>query len=340
MFDCGSARKRYHSGYYLQLGGKVFDARDYSDQLIRVAKLRLISSNYSSEMYKIDWEYSQRFNGLEFIIVTDTFEKAQNLLFNVLCAAAVIEGKVTWSDEPHYPHEYGTIDKYDNLNPDGPPILGFSSNSIPEYFYLAILASKDYKLENAIIKFQISTQLYSMHNMDLQGGIDWKTTDYPFIQMRFAYAIISAFSVVEELGLSVNVKVSPSGRSKLDGGEWDEKVLNDLTGRLINTGINLNENISWMIRGEATKTERVRPIKVIKKADWAHHESHEYGDLLKVEDGFVSIPDAINHISFLRSKISSHAVGRRIMDLSVFDVANAQFLARRLILERAKIWKI
>lgn len=334
--------KRYHSGYFIKFGSESFSPKEYSDNLIDDPSLKLIPSNYNADTWTVEWVYSNKWNGLEFIIVTDSFETAQNALFNVLCSAAVIEGNLTWSNEAHYPHEFGTIENSSTVDTLNRPIKGFSSDSIPEYFHLAALASKDYKLENSIIKYQLSTEIYSQHFMDLHEVINWKTTDYRFIQMRFAYAIISAFSVIEELGLNVNVNVSVNKRSKLENGEWDKEVLDDLIERLIKSGVNVKEDVSWMIRGKETKIESKRPIKLTKTAEWADKEDSEdydYFDTLKVNDGYVSFPDAINHISFLRSSISSHSVGKRIMDLSVFDVANAQHLARRLILEKTNRWK-
>ena len=69
----------------------------------------------------------------------------------------------------------------------------------------------------------------------------------------------------------------------------------------------------------------------MKKAPWA------YGN---VRDCEILLIDAINYVSWLRSKIASHKVDRDIKLLSVYDVDNAQHLARRLILESLGFWNL
>ncbi|MGH9612079.1 MAG: hypothetical protein ACRD4P_03255, partial [Bryobacteraceae bacterium] len=60
-----------------------------------------------------------------------------------------------------------------------------------------------------------------------------------------------------------------------------------------------------------------------------------------VRDALVELVDAIAHVSWLRSKISSHRMKHDLVQLvSVYDVANAQFLARRLLLESLGFWAL
>lgn len=333
---------KYHTGYYLTLRRKSFTPGEYSKELIKDSKLKLVNSNYVGNEWHIEWIFNNKWNGLEFIINADSFKIAQNVLFNVLCSGAVINGTVTWSDEVHYAHEFGTLDKIHGLDLINKPVKAFSDFSIPSYFYLASQVSKDYKLANSIVKYQLSTEIYSQHYVALHEVIEWKTTDFNYIQMRFAYAIITAYSVIEELGLNVNVNVSKNTKnksSKLENGEWNPEVLDDLVKRLKLANINIEKDISWMIRGQKTEIEKKRPIKTTRVSAWADPPDNEDSLFIKINDGYVYLPDAINYISFLRSSISSHSVGERIMHLSVFDVANAQFLARRLILEKTGLWQ-
>lgn len=319
--------------------GDLFTPDEYSKELLKNSRLKLIESNYIGKDWRIEWIFNKKWNGLEFIITADSFEIAQNVLFNVLCSSAVINGTVAWSNDAHYPHEFGTIENVNGLDLINKPVRGFSDFSIPSYFYLSVLASKDYKLANSIVKYQLSTEIYSQHYMDLHEVIDWKTTNFNYIQMRFAYAIITAYSVIEELGLNVNVNVSKNRRSKLENGDWNPEVHDDLVQRLKLSNIEIKDDISWMIRGDETEIEKKRPIKITRETEWADPPDYEDSFFIKVKDGYVYLPDAINYVSFLRSSISSHSVGDRIMNLSVFDVANAQFLARRLILEKTGLWK-
>ncbi len=323
----------------MTLRGDIFTPYEYSKELIKDSRLKLVESNYVGKDWKIEWLFNKQWNGLEFIINADSFEIAQNVLFNVLCSAAVINGTVTWSNDAHYPHEFKTIEKVKGIDLINKPVNGFSDYSIPSYFYLSVLASKDYKLANSIVKYQLSTEIYSQHYMDLHEVIDWKTTNFNFIQMRFAFAIITAYSVIEELGLNVNVDVSKNRRSILDNNEWNPEVHDDLVNRLKLSNIKIENDISWRIRGDETEIEKKRPIKTTRETEWADPSDYEDSFFIKIKDGYVYLPDAINYISYLRSSISSHSVGERIMNLSVFDVANAQFLARRLILEKTRMWK-
>jgi hypothetical protein len=330
---------KFHTGYYLSLhreDNQTFTLEDYSERLIHQSSLKLKPSNYEGSNWAIEWIYSEYWQGLEFIIIADSFEIAQNVLFNLLCSSSVIEGTVNISGEPHYPHPLGTIENIKGMELITKPIVGLSNSSIPIYFKLASEASKDIKLENAITKYHISTEIYSMHYMDL-AEVDWKITGYCYWQMKFAYAIISAYSVIEELGL--NIRANKEKPSKLSG-EWNPEVLNDLIKRLKSSNINVNDPISWMVRGHDTKIEKKNPIKIVKKAEWSNPPGYEDEFLLTINDGYIFIQDAINYVSLLRSKIASHEVGTRIMDLSVFDVANSQFLARQLILEKSNLWKL
>ena len=49
--------------------------------------------------------------------------------------------------------------------------------------------------------------------------------------------------------------------------------------------------------------------------------------------------DAIARASFLRSRVSSHKLGRKAASLTALDVANVQLLARRLLLEHLGVFK-
>jgi hypothetical protein len=54
----------------------------------------------------------------------------------------------------------------------------------------------------------------------------------------------------------------------------------------------------------------------------------------------MEVIDAIHYVSFLRSWVAAHKTDKRMVRvLSVHDVANAQFLARRLFLEKMGFWR-
>ena len=332
--------KKFHTGYYLTFKGDYFTKDEYSDNLIKESQLKLITSNYKGKDWEVEWVYSSYWNGLEFVICARTFDIAQNVLFNVLCAESVVDGTLLINNEPHYPHEFGTISSVKGLDLLVKPVKGCSNNSVPLFFKLVSKSSNDKYLSNAIVKYQLSTEIYSKNYMDLNEVVDWKTTNYNYLQIRFAYAIITAYSVIEELDLSINVNVSSEKSSKLKNGSWNPEVLEDIIKRLKSSNINVEEDFVWMIRGDETEIERKKPINVTKRSEWADPPNIESPLFIKINDGYVYLPDAINYISFLRSSISSHRVGDRINNLSIFDVANAQHLARRLILEKTGLWNI
>ena len=83
--------------------------------------------------------------------------------------------------------------------------------------------------------------------------------------------------------------------------------------------------------GELETIEKKRVPEIVQKAEWARYP---------VRDGKMEIIDAINYVSFVRSKVSAHKADKRLVRvLSVYDVANAQFLSRRLLLEKMGYWR-
>lgn len=94
-------------------------------------------------------------------------------------------------------------------------------------------------------------------------------------------------------------------------------------GRLNAVGLNLHQPAIWFLRGGRTSLERRRKTQAIGKAKWA------YG---AVRDEEVAIVDAIADLRWLRSGVAAHDVKDLARLLSVFDVANAQWLARRCLL--------
>jgi hypothetical protein len=118
--------------------------------------------------------------------------------------------------------------------------------------------------------------------------------------------------------------------SKLNG-TWNPVVRADVETRLGSAGINLSEHCSWNVRGKRTNIEKKKPPVIAKAAPWS---------AWRVRDGDMDLVDALDLSSFLRSKISAHRTDKRLLRVpSVYDVANAQFLARRLFLESLGFWR-
>jgi len=285
-------------------------------------EVHLKRRNYQSKDWFVTFlRDSENKKDLEFIINAKTHEIAQNALFYVLCAHGLYEGFQIFDNEVHYPHPIGTdftnIKGQELLNK---PIKRSVTPNVLYYFKIAITVSNNTSLINAISKYQLSIDIYSQQDMDIHGVIDWKTTPYNYIQIRFAYAIIAAYSVIEELGLEV--RATQENPSRKENGEWNLQVLNELKERLIKNNIHIDSSIPWLIRGEKTELEKNKPIEVIRKTEWADPDNYNDNFFINVNDGYVEICDAISYISLLRSKVSSHRVGERIFNLSLFDVAN------------------
>ncbi len=329
--------QKFHSGYYLNLGEGKLSAEEYSEICIKNKNLELISDNYSGENYRIEWEYNSYWKGLGFIICAESEEIAKDILYNLHCSVSAVNGH----NEFKYP--MSAIESKIDLSQRSldekigyKNIQGYSSPSIPLIFYLLKKASCNSSLLNGIIKYHLSTEIIYFNEMEVNDIEDWKTSGSRYFQMRFAYAIITAYSVIEELGLEV--RASKDNPTKLPNGEWNPLVLEPLEKRLMNANINLEKKFLWINRGEETEIEKRYPLKYSNlilernnETEQGNKVDNEYFEFMK--DCYVYLPDAINYLSTLRSKVSSHAVGDRIMNLSVYDVANAQMLARTLLLE-------
>lgn len=134
---------------------------------------------------------------------------------------------------------------------------------------------------------------------------------------------------VEELGFEV--RASAQKPSKLPDGTWNPPVKADLEERLRKGGVDPAEPFPWNLRGPRTRIERKRPPQVFTKAEWARWN---------VRDGEMQVIDAINYVSYMRSSIAAHKSDKQtVRVLSIYDVVNAQFLARRLLLERLGFWR-
>jgi len=179
-------------------------------------------------------------------------------------------------------------------------------------------------------KYFISCGLHSTHWVYLDPGhsANIPLSQFTHDHLRYAYAIMIAYSIIEELQLEI--RASSKKPSHFSDGTWNPKVKCDLERRLTAAHIDLSEPVPWNVRGGITTLEKRRKPNAIGKAEWAHGA---------VRDCEVNIIDAINDLSWLRSKITAHKVDKDIRKLSIYDVANAQHLARRLLLATMGFWK-
>lgn len=246
------------------------------------------------------------------------------------------------------------LDSYILMSPDIPKIEPVHKNNINEdkliedmrgkyhrsNFPLACLISCKASYRRgyyyALLKYKIGCELFSMPTIDLdpQQSPYYKTPPSIENRIRIAQAIIIFYSVVEELGLEIRAnRDNPS----FINGRWNPIIKNELENRLKEGNIDIDEEFYWHLRSTPTRIERYlknqRKMNLLDKALWA------YG---YTRDSKIKIVDAILLVSWMRSYIASHRISKSselIKSLSIYDVDNANCLARRLLLERLGFWK-
>ncbi|MGI5891813.1 MAG: hypothetical protein ACOX7H_03625 [Bacillota bacterium] len=264
----------------------------------------------------------------EIIIEAKSIFRAQFVCDLIICSMCVLEGHLLLGirDTAVYPLDSNSVEKplYDCQ------MVECQTEGFPLACKLAAKISFHSSYVNAVNKFLLSCEIHSTHWVDLDPTHSPQIPLSPFTydHLRYGYAITLAYSIVEELKLGVNAS---NEKLSLKNGKWNPEVKKDLERRLISSKIDINDPFIWERRGSKKTLEKRRPITPLKKAPWS------YGN---VRDCEILLIDAINNISFLRSRIIAHKVDRNIELLSVYDVSNAQRLARRLILESLGFWKL
>jgi len=211
-----------------------------------------------------------------------------------------------------------------SLRQGAKPFFQLSTQDLPLSCLIAGKVSRKQRLVYALHKFLLSCQTYSpnLRNLDPSEGYHFALSKFEDDHVRFAYAIIAAYSVVEELGLEV--RVTKEHPQSYVNGQWDAEVKSDLESRLRRSRMALSETVLWHLRATPTRLERMRRPRTGGKYSWASGP---------VRDCQMEIVDAIAHAGWLRSRVSSHKLTDRVASLSPYDVANVQHLARRLLLE-------
>lgn len=185
----------------------------------------------------------------------------------------------------------------------------------------------------ALAKLWLSYHTASTPLVDLLPDATGETaskSSNAFDQTRMAYAIVLANAVVEELGLDLRASAAkPSTVS----GQWNQVVLADLELRLRGAHVDLTDPYLWTVRGPRTMLEADRPRRNPTLAPWAAWPD--------VRDADVQIADAIAHVEWLRDRVTAHKTSPGYWQvLSIYDVQNAQALARRLLLSALRMWPL
>lgn len=188
----------------------------------------------------------------------------------------------------------------------------------------------------ALEKYKISLELSSFtpHSADPRYGQVFEHYDVQHqSHARSAFAIISAFSVIEELELEIRSSSKNPRFTDPDKGIWNEKVLQNIQQRLERSGISSELTFDWIYRGSPTRIENeIKPFFGFD-SQWV-----VYGD--EVRDQTLTFPEAIHNASYLRNFIAAHKFNELTQFISPYDVFNIQGLARQLILRKLGLWEI
>jgi hypothetical protein len=204
-----------------------------------------------------------------------------------------------------------------------------SRANIPIACALAAKASMRKKYEYAVTKYNFSINQHSQQGVDLEpfSSPHLGVSFFPDDHVTFCHAILSAYSVLEEIGLEL--RASRDRPSRINGG-WNPVVRLDIETRLQKAGINTDEPILWTVRGPRRKLERRRGIPVLRKCPWSR---------AAVRDCDLEIADAIAYADWIRDCVAAHNAKDLTKVLTPYDVVNVQHLARRLLLEALGFWR-
>ena len=191
------------------------------------------------------------------------------------------------------------------------------------------------ELQYAIEKFKLSLKINSItpHSANPKYGQIFEHYDLDkSYHTSGAFAIIAAFSVIEELGLEIRSSPEKPRFLNREEGKWNSEVLEDIKNRLRKIGITEDETFDWIYRGDKTEIEKSFKPYFGRSSNWA--------DYKEVRDKTLSFPEAIENASYIRNYISSHKFKDLTQYISPYDIFNVQSLARNLILRSLGLWKV
>jgi len=265
------------------------------------------------------------------IIEASSFKKAVDIAQLIYACLVVLKAGDYFGFEPEI-----TLKE---INKDFKPtnLDTLYTDSLDLASFMAAKASFNLNLVYAIHKLAISFHLGFISCVDLDPYLNSDYLEKPTLKKYFpvknlvtmSCMITMAYAAIEELNLHT--------RASSNLKEWGEKHENDLLKRFKEEKLDPNELYDWILRGPKTFLERnMSDFNKMKKAEWSRGP---------IRDVKVKITEAIYFSSFLRNKVSAHTLNspenkKRIKTLSMYDVTNGQYLARRLILEKLKLWTL
>jgi len=267
----------------------------------------------------------------EIVIQTNSFEnaiKAQKLIFyaSILdCAHYPVNG-INYGPPRIYPCCNKVVISKENYE-----YLGLWEektelwDSISEWVELACRLSYRKKYQYAIYKYYLGCYLHSNvpKHLNPYENYNLKLPKFEDDQIRMGLAIVSYYSVIEELGFDLGA--SKDNPSYIKGAP-NPKLYSALYKKILKCGV---KRVDFNFRGPITSIEKYLKgrgrMGTYKKSRYAKSN---------VRDGSVDLYEAIAIISNIRSSVVAHKTyGKPIKSLSVYDVSNANHLARTLLLD-------
>jgi hypothetical protein len=259
--------------------------------------------------------------------------QAQRALNLLLSCSIILSGDLSYSQEDFVaiPNDRSNLEDLNDLDVRiACQKTRYLTDALPSS-ELCAKASRHRPLTYAIYKLKSSLVLCSAPLMSFHPVYSPKkfyVDRDPQAHVAMASAITLAYSAVEELQLEPRPQKETPIKSK--DGTWDPAAFEDLNRRLADSNIDLDEKISWNVRGSPTRVHWHPRFPKGAKESWASGP---------VRDQAVSVPDALLIASWLRSKCTTHRFQKATTSITMFDVQNVQGLARRLLLQRVGLWR-
>jgi len=202
-------------------------------------------------------------------------------------------------------------------------IIRFSQTGIYRAAFIAAKASFRKSHSISLYKYLFACNQQSNYLIHL----DPFETDYVKLtrnlldHIRYSYAILAHYSIIEELGLEI--RATQTKPSKINGA-WNPMVKQDILNRLSKAKIDTSKKAYWNLRSRPTKVHPKEKLQLAGKASWSRYS---------IRDSTIEIIDAISYASWLRSKIIAHKLNDSFLSISIYDVANVNFLVRQILLD-------
>lgn len=162
------------------------------------------------------------------------------------------------------------------------------------------------------------------------GQIFDKHTTIHSEHVTTSVAINLAFSAIEELHLKVNSSSSKKRFTNSEMPKWNPVVLMDIKNRLSDAGIDPDETVEWIVRGEPTEPKLKPELGFPSR----------YSSSQVVRDLELKIPDALHYCSYIRNYMTAHAFSDKTTLLGPYEVFNVQHVARCLILSKSNLMRV